>query len=681
MTTRFERVVEILDRSVGGPTAPAGPHLAFWRNKTRDQLVALSVFNLPLIELGDGAGSNLVKALKGEPPFGTDQGSPGFFRRMPAGRAPVADEEIAFLEKWIDDGAPEDEIEEPGDEKGVDDIRELRILPPLAFARLGSATVDDPVAGAVADVMDNYRIVRGEAGGRSLEPAPTLRLGFAGNPPTVHVAEEAPPAAAVRFRGGDDRIRPVAPFFEVWARFSDDGPLEPLSRRHLPPEDVVWRVRAANRKVQRRTRAAGDADLVSADTGPFSDHGVDHVLEGRAANFLDGKHIPFSTAYYLEPTEEFPEIRLRLVPGSGRVYGFEENDWVVSDEQVVYDPARGSWQDYDAGLDPGSPVPGDTFRAGQLDDSCDGFVAVSIAGTELAAVARFTAGPPDFVPDHVPVRTTRDDLRQQLAGLEVAAPAGAEERAALVAEVLGIARGAFDTMRRMNTAALNVGYSGGAFPDALAGYLHASGRHQQLLAGLEGLASDDPVRFARGQAALQAIFGDRLRRYTQTFDFSPETRRKMPAMMRGSDAGDLVLTRRQVAVLEAARELPPPGAGPVSGPVQAMLTLIDVLAPIGAGAHFGIDAGGGRSLAELFDTPRELLAYLEAETAKGAAAGPVQRQPLVVPGKPDESAFFALITLLNPAMRSAMAATVPGTGKSGVEVVRDWILSLADDSD
>jgi hypothetical protein len=134
-------------------------------------------------------------------------------------------------------------------------------------------------------------------------------------------------------------------------------------------------------------------------------------------------------------------------------------------------------------------------------------------------------------------------------------------------------------------------------------------------------------------------------------------------------------------VLEAARELPPPGAGPVSGPVQAMLTLIDVLAPIGAGAHFGIDAGGGRSLAELFDTPRELLAYLEAETAKGAAAGPVQRQPLVVPGKPDESAFFALITLLNPAMRSAMAATVPGTGKSGVEVVRDWILSLADDSD
>jgi photosystem II stability/assembly factor-like uncharacterized protein len=108
---RFTRVVQILDNSVGGPTAPAGPHGAFWRGVSRDAFVGTIKFGLQLIIVGDGTGSNLVKALKGETPFGADSGNPDAdFNRMPSGQAPVAPADIAFIEKWINEGCLEDAI-------------------------------------------------------------------------------------------------------------------------------------------------------------------------------------------------------------------------------------------------------------------------------------------------------------------------------------------------------------------------------------------------------------------------------------------------------------------------------------------------------------------------------------------------------------------------------------------
>jgi hypothetical protein len=112
--SRFTQVKEILDAAVGGPTASVGgPHGPFWRTLTRDQFVAFEVFGIPLVSLGDGGGSTIVKALRGEDPFGQDTGNPsGQFRRMPAGRPPVAAEQIAVIAAWIDDGCPEED-EEP----------------------------------------------------------------------------------------------------------------------------------------------------------------------------------------------------------------------------------------------------------------------------------------------------------------------------------------------------------------------------------------------------------------------------------------------------------------------------------------------------------------------------------------------------------------------------------------
>lgn len=108
----FQQIVQILDDSVGGPNAGVLRHGPFWRNITRDQFVAKKVFGRPLIVLGDGASSNLVRALKGESPFGSDLPDPpedADIKRMPVGRPPVLAERIAVIEKWIDDGCPEED--------------------------------------------------------------------------------------------------------------------------------------------------------------------------------------------------------------------------------------------------------------------------------------------------------------------------------------------------------------------------------------------------------------------------------------------------------------------------------------------------------------------------------------------------------------------------------------------
>lgn len=108
---RFERVIQILDEAIGGPAASIRAHGTFWRGLTRDQFVAQEVFTRPLIVVGRGGDSDLVKALRGEFPFGSNTGTPGAtFRRMPAGRPPVPVDQIAFIERWIDDGCPEDPL-------------------------------------------------------------------------------------------------------------------------------------------------------------------------------------------------------------------------------------------------------------------------------------------------------------------------------------------------------------------------------------------------------------------------------------------------------------------------------------------------------------------------------------------------------------------------------------------
>ena len=107
----FENVVEILDRSVGGPDEDVSSHGAFWRGVTRDRFVAMKVGGRKLVTPGDGANSNLVLSLRGQKPFGSDlEPAPegANVMRMPAFLPPVADDEIAGIVAWIDEGCPDD---------------------------------------------------------------------------------------------------------------------------------------------------------------------------------------------------------------------------------------------------------------------------------------------------------------------------------------------------------------------------------------------------------------------------------------------------------------------------------------------------------------------------------------------------------------------------------------------
>lgn len=106
----FQRVIDILDAAIGGPDVGIAGHGAFWRGLTRDEFVVHRVFNRDLLVVGRGAESNLVKSLRGEAPFGSDLDDPppgASIPRMPFGLPPVADDDIAFIEEWIDQGCPE----------------------------------------------------------------------------------------------------------------------------------------------------------------------------------------------------------------------------------------------------------------------------------------------------------------------------------------------------------------------------------------------------------------------------------------------------------------------------------------------------------------------------------------------------------------------------------------------
>jgi len=164
--TRYERVLQLLDQAIGGPGVNIGVHGAFWRGLSRDQFVAKKVFSLALVVVGNGAASNLVKALKGESPFGQDLPNPpagARFDRMPSGLSPVSDADIAFIQKWIDDSCPED-VFVPA---LSNDTRAWRPLPhaPVASSRTDDIWFLGPQVGWA--VNSNGQIVHTINGGDS----------------------------------------------------------------------------------------------------------------------------------------------------------------------------------------------------------------------------------------------------------------------------------------------------------------------------------------------------------------------------------------------------------------------------------------------------------------------------------------------------------------------------------
>ncbi|PYQ31934.1 MAG: hypothetical protein DMF56_02210 [Acidobacteria bacterium] len=425
-------------------------------------------------------------------------------------------------------------------------IRALRILPPLAIARLGSSP----------DPLDNYNVVVSDddpLGFRTLEPARTLVV----DRKSGAIRREVTPKA-VRFKDAKKRVKPVAPFLEVWADV--DGTLVPLTtsllrKEKVRVEDVEWRAHVGNQKAWRRT---GDPDdRIDAEVDWFNDH-APHRLLGRCKNFLKGKTLPFGDVQFIRPNDKFPEVRLRFTPGKGSVYGSTGVRNVKDDvKDVVYDKNRGRWDAHtDASLDPWQIMtnPGYIYAnlrevsRGYLDDECDGIVEVRIEKLNLSAFARIGAGPPDYAPDSFPVRTIADELEQILLGPDVkqkdVSPEWTEE----------IIRRAFETVRLQNTVELN-----GNPEDANSMASHDE-RNGRALEPIMARAIVDSIAlralhqsiFAALRSGTAPWFTQVLREWDEVGDLTNDGRRKMPAMMRGSDGLHLALTRRQFNAVQGS---------------------------------------------------------------------------------------------------------------------------------
>lgn len=567
----------------------------------------------------------------------------------------------------------------------ITDIKEIRILPPLAIARFGSSP----------EPMESYQLSH-TAGGTAnwdIEPDYTIYL----DDDAVGRIEKP---VDIKFRDAQDNIKPVAPFFEVWGLFEGNEEFRPVRKDDLGPDGTIeWEVTVANWKIFRRTGL--QQDKIVATSGSITDHTV-HNLDGACANFLQlpGKVIPFGSAQFIRPTTEFPELRLRITPPMGRVYGHRLDSTAIFDtNQVVYDAGRGRWDlypenapgeppmDYPRGTTPGGIYaqipPGSGDNAGYLDDSSDGMIAVTLNGQDLNSpikgIARIAIGPPDFVPDARHVRTLQDDMVQAANGVEI------DPGDVTPDDVIDIVARAVDTVRHMYPVRMVSNYSRTtgrppAYNPSSISYSMTVNAHQALMTTLEGLRRPlDTEQFKDALDEVESIVG-RLRGHTEVSDTDQAT--KMPAIMRGSDSFDLALTRRQVRMLEvfySKHTSPVPGpTTPLPSPEESMLTLIQELTDKWNATVFHNHLPGsntGESLGDLFADPNRILDFLK--TGKSTMDG-FEGMGFVVPKDPERSAFYKLIDGSNAMMTSRFRSyRENGTERTGNIIVRAWIMSLA----
>ena len=164
--------------------------------------------------------------------------------------------------------------------------------------------------------MDNYTINLDVAAGderpldyRAIKLQPTLFV----NEQSGEIEAEHTPDK-LEFKQCEDnkqdvhrKIRPVAPFLEVFAVTDADDTLVPLTVDLLKEngagvEDISWNVRVANRKVARRT--ADNDDVVHAEV-KIRDHDA-HALHGICANFVAGGYVDFGRVRFIKPNAKFP---------------------------------------------------------------------------------------------------------------------------------------------------------------------------------------------------------------------------------------------------------------------------------------------------------------------------------------------------------------------------------------
>jgi hypothetical protein len=367
-------------------------------------------------------------------------------------------------------------------------VLEMFFLPPLAIARVGGS--DTPLESFrwVADrgVYAAHRTI--------LEPAVTIVLDEDGTPLPYM-------PRAIRFRDGG-KLRPVAPFFELWMRVQEgrgepaDVPitLELLRRLQVTPANLRFRITVANKKAQRRTQSSSCSFVAQLDS-----RGNDHARKPLLAfSPIDPDHaplvfehapVPLGTFQVVRPIPssslgvDLSAVRVRFTPAKGEVYGpptaiaamasplpeGENLAWgkvmqgrmheIVKPENRILNPGS-LWSGY-VGIAPGQTDPepydsydgakcGDQTSWGVVDDTCDGVIEAHlvVAATRHSAYARITASVPDYAPDRRTFVSVADDLADR--DLAAPAPVDAATIGLAEAEIADLLTRVFETATQIN---------------------------------------------------------------------------------------------------------------------------------------------------------------------------------------------------------------------------------------
>ena len=452
----------------------------------------------------------------------------------------------------------------------MNNIKELRILPPIAISRLGEAS--QPLEAYTLKVSDKKPLDF-----REITPLISLEVNQQGEVSPFNVDE-------IVFRT-DEGIKPVAPFLELFYIGKDKNTLYPLTLKVLAENGydisadnlnkyLSWDIDLANHKIYRRTQ--DENDKIECSVQGINNYNITH-LDGKCQNFIKGKVISLGSFQVIRPTSDDEVLRARYTPAKGKVY--RSNAKLTAKEkkgglqviEKIYDSEKGKWAGYSDGestvptTNPAYIYYGDGAEwksLGYFDDACDGFIRANLLPPDcteenkIRAKGHISSGPPDFAPDSLPIRVVTDELEQILFGIEANNPS--------IDEVEEIVRRSFETVRLMNTAIMNGnkvdGKESGASNMVRQDTNDTQRLYQPIMAtsivdNLALLALHERVYNGLG-AGKSAWFGELLRTPEEIGDLSDEGRRKMPALMRGADARALTLTRRQIdTVFKAGEEM------------------------------------------------------------------------------------------------------------------------------
>jgi hypothetical protein len=312
-------------------------------------------------------------------------------------------------------------------------IDEIFFLPPMAVARLGGSEI--PLASFTWLEDPGLH----GAGLTVVAPAISLNVLADGS-----VQPFLP--AIIQFRDGGS-LRPVAPFFELWARI--DGKEQPLTLQLLEElggalNNLIYRVSAANRKAARRT---GDpACGFSTSIQVAGDDHQKHILLGASTGTPNDEPlvplaspIPLGSFQVMRPLSsqamgvDLGVLRVRFTPAKGEVYGpttagsatdpdtGRAHTMVVPRNQILN--PKSSWMHYTSNGRMDSPEPSDTYDGaddrsrqnrsfGVVDDTCDVLLEanVIIKNKTFTGAARAFSAPPDFAPDRRPFVSLAEEL-------------------------------------------------------------------------------------------------------------------------------------------------------------------------------------------------------------------------------------------------------------------------------